>query len=101
MEFRIDTGADESVIPEQVYNGLSGVGPLRKADKKLFGVGSRNMLAVVDMFKTTLQGKTKATTQNIYVVRGLHKALLGNPAIEALQLISRVESVECTTDYRK
>ena len=35
VKFCIDTGAEESVIPEQVYNGLSGVGPLRKADKKL------------------------------------------------------------------
>ena len=59
------------------------------------------MLAVVGMIESTLQGKTKATTQNIYVVRGMHKALLGNPTIEALQLISRVESVECATDYRK
>ena len=50
------------------------------------------------MFTTVLQGKTTATKQNIYVVRGIHKALLGNPAIDALRLISRVESVEGATD---
>ena len=50
------------------------------------------------MFITVLQGKTTATMQNIYVVRGIPKALLGNPAIDALRLISRVESVEGATD---
>ena len=96
VKFRIDTGADETVIPEQLYNELIGVNPLRKANKKLFGVGNNGLLAVVGMFATVLQ--TTATKQNIYVVRGIHKALLGNPAIDALRLISRVESVEGATD---
>ena len=98
VKFRIDTGADETVIPEQLYNELIGVNPLRKANKKLFGVGNNGLLDVVGMFATVLQGKTTATKQNIYVVRGIHKALRGNPAIDALRLISRVESVEGATE---
>ena len=98
VKFRIDTGADETVIPEQLYNELIGVNPLRKANKKLFGVGNNGLLAVVGMFTTVLQGKTTATKQNVYVVRGIHKALLGKIAIDALRLISRVESVEGATD---
>ena len=94
IQFRIDTGADETVIPESVYSELPNVNRLREADKKLFGVGSKSMLAVVGMFSTDITGKTKTTTQNIYVVRGMHKSLLGKPAIDSLQLISRVESVE-------
>ena len=40
------------------------------------------------------------TTQSIYVVEGMHKALLGNPSIDELHLICRVESVNGSTGYR-
>ena len=82
------------MIPEQLYNELIGVNPLRKANKKLFGVGNNGLLAVVGMFTTVLQGKTTATKQNIYVVRGIHKALLGNPAIDALDLFNGLGKME-------
>ena len=52
------------------------------------------------MFTADLQWKHKTSTQNIYVVEGMHKALLGNPAIDELHLISRVESVKGSIDYR-
>ena len=100
VKFRIDTGADETVIPDHVYNELQDVNPLKEADKKLFGVGSKNVLPVVGMFTAVLQWKNKTTTQNIYVVEGMHKALLGNPAIDELHLISRVESIKGSIDYR-
>ena len=48
---RIDTGADETVIPDHVYNELPDANPLKEADKKLFGVGSKN---VVGMFTADL-----------------------------------------------
>ena len=58
----------------------------RKSSKggwqELFGVGSKNVLPVVGMFTADLQWKTKTSTQNIYVVEGMHKALLGNPSID-------------------
>ena len=100
VKFRIDTGADETVIPNHVYNELQDVNPLNEAGKKLFGVGSKNVLPVVGMFTAVLQWKNKTTTQNIYVVEGIHKALLGNPAIDELHLISRLESVKGSIDYR-
>ena len=100
VQFRIDTGADETVIPDHVYNELPDANPLKEADKELFGVGSKNMLPVVGMFTADLQWKNKTSTQNIYVVEGMHKALLGKPAIDELHLISRVESVKGSIDYR-
>ena len=100
VNFRIDTGADETVIPDHVYNELQDVNPLKEADKKLFGVGSKNVLPVVGMFTAVLQWKNKTTTQHIYVIASLHRALLGNPAIDQLHLISRVESIKGSIDYR-
>ena len=83
-----------------MYNELQDVNPLKEADKKLFGVGSKNVLPVVGMFTAVLQWKNKTTTQHIYVVEGIHKALLENPAIDELHLISRVEYIKGSTDYR-
>ena len=100
VQFRIDTGADETVIPDHVYNKFPDANPLKEADKELFGVGSKNVLPVVGMFTDDLQWKNKTSTQNIYVVEGMHKALLGKPAIDELHLISRVESVKGSIDYR-
>ena len=100
VKFRIDTCADETVTPDHVYNELRDVNPLKEANKKLFGVGSKNVHPVVGMFTAVLQWKNKTTTQHIYVVEGMHKALLGNPAIDELYLISRVESVKGSIDYR-
>ena len=100
VQFRIDTGADETVFPVEVYKELQDVNPLKVPDKKLFGVGETSVLTVMGMFTSVLWGKTRAVTQNIYVVKGVRKSLHDNPAIEALQLNRRVESVEDKTDYQ-
>ncbi len=42
--------------------------------------------------------KNKQTKQDIYVVKGLSKALLGLPAIEALHLITRLHTVQTKTE---
>ena len=57
------------------------------------------MLPVVGMFTAVIQWKNKTTTQNIYVVEGMHNALLVNPAIDELHLISIVESIKDSIDY--
>ena len=61
VKFRIDTRADETVIPDHVYNELPDANPLKEADKKLFGVGRKNVLTVVGVFTADLQWKTKNT----------------------------------------
>ena len=60
VQFRIDTGADETVIPDHVYSELPDANPLKEADKELFGVGSKNVLPVVGMCsQPTFNGKIK------------------------------------------
>ena len=41
----------------------------------------------------TLTTNTRTTKEEVYVVRGLHKPLLGRPSIESLGLVSRVLSI--------
>ena len=59
IKFCIDTGADETVIPEEVYKEMQDVHPLKAPDKKLFGVGDKSVLTLVGMFTAVLRGKTR------------------------------------------
>ena len=60
---------------------------LLPADSSLTGAGSQP-LQVCGTFDAKLQYKEQCCNQTIYVVAGLHKALLGLPAIEALKLVT-------------
>ena len=90
-EFKIDTGADVTVVPEHVYNE-SRDGPLSSSDRILRGPSKRS-LQVLGKFLATLQKDQSKTQEQIYVVRELQKALLGRPAIESLGLLIRVDEV--------
>ena len=88
VEFQIDTGADVSVIPEQLYRKLK-VPSLEPTNKSLIGP-SQDSLHVCGQFSATLIYKGSTVKEQIYVVRGLRKALIGRPAIKVLQLLSCV-----------
>ncbi len=88
VKFYIDTGNDVKVIPESVYREI--VSPsLQPPDKQLKG----NTLETKGSFITLLQAQSKLTKQNVYVVKYLHKQLLGRPAIEKLSLIKRIQLI--------
>lgn len=88
VKFKIDTGADVTVISEEIYKH-SGLEKLRRATKKLFGPGQAK-LSVTGVTGNLTTGNGKQTRQDIYVVANLKEPLLGKPAIEALNLIQRV-----------
>ena len=92
VEFQIDTGADVSVIPEQLYRKLK-VPSLEPTNKSLIGP-SQDSLHVCGQFNATLIYKGSTVKEQIYVVRGLRKALIGRPAITVLQLLCRVNKVD-------
>ena len=92
VEFHIDTGAEVSVIPQQLYNRL-GRPPLTRADKTLKGP-SNNVLPVKGRFSAVLSRGQSESKQEIYVATRLNRPLLGRPAIEALQLVQRVHGVQ-------
>ena len=90
-EFKIDTGANVTVIPECVYNEC-GDGPISSPDRILCGPSKRS-LQVLGKFQGTLRKGQLKTQEQIYVVRELWKALLGRPAIKSLGLLIRADEV--------
>lgn len=91
LDFKIDTGADVTVIPETDYCEEQD-GPLRPPERVLKGAGQQPLL-VRGKFKGCLKKDEVESQQDVYVVSGLRKPLLGRPAIEALGIVSLVEPV--------
>ena len=90
-QFKIDTGAGVTVIPATMYKEPRDK-RLQPAGKILQGP-SKYTLSVLGKFQGTLQFANATVTENIYVVQGLQKVLLGRPAIEALGVAVRVDQL--------
>ena len=71
-------------------------GPLVHTHQVLSGP-SQQKLDICGQFMGNLSNQFQTTEQEVYVIRGLHKALLGRPAIEALQIVKQVEPVQTNT----
>lgn len=80
-----------TVIPETDYCEEQD-GPLRPPERVLKGAGQQPLL-VRGKFKGCLKKDEVESQQDVYVVSGLRKPLLGRPAIEALGIVSLVEPV--------
>ena len=91
MEFQIDTGAEVTVISERDFKRLGEVTLL--PSQRILRGPNQTSLSVKGQFSGKLRVGKRATEQTIYVV-GLHKSLLGKPAIQALQLLKRTGAVE-------
>ena len=99
VKFRLDTGADATVLPLDTFNQLLSA-PLSPPDKVLCGP-NRAKLDVVGYFTAVLEWRGKQTTQTVYVLRDVHQPLLGQSAIEALGLIKRLCAVTDNTDPKQ
>ena len=91
LNFKIDTGADMTVIPESVYKQLKST-VLQPCDRSLSGP-CHDSLKFCGKFQGTLKHGPHKVQQDIFVIQHLHKPLVGLPAIEALHLVSRVNTV--------
>ena len=83
-----------TVIPVKSYSEVRD-DPLTLPDKTLSGP-TQCSLKVQGQFLATLRRGDKITKQNVYVVQQLNRALLGLPAIEALQVVSFIEPVQAS-----
>jgi hypothetical protein len=93
ITFRIDTGADVSVVPERMVEKNSP--RVQKTTKKLVGAG-KSKINVVGKMDVIMQTDHFQSEQEIYIVSGLFEPLLGRPAIEALHLVERVNQVDAS-----
>ena len=89
VSFKIDKGANATVMPESYYREIQDR-PLQMTQQKLTGAG-QHPLNVQGYFQGHLRHNSVETKQEIFVVRGLSKPLLGRPAIEALAMVLLVE----------
>ena len=92
IEFKVDTGADVTVIPESGYCPNKD-GKLEPASIPLNGQ-TGEMLEVCGRFTAHVTRKGVESEQENYVVRNLSRALLGRPAIQALNVAVLIEPVQ-------
>ena len=89
--FKIDTGANVMAIPETTYD-RSRDGPLNKSNRILKGLSEQKLL-VKGYIEASLTRNLDKSDKKIYVVSGLQNALVGRPAIQALNLVARLDTV--------
>ncbi len=65
----------------------------KKSKKKLHSCDGKK-LNIYGKFAATIEADEKITVQDVYVIKGLHQALLGGPAIRALNLLQKTKFVE-------
>ena len=94
--FKLDTGAEVTVVTKETAEHLKSVKKWQKSEKKLCGA-DRRQLQVLGTFSANLKHNTRSTVQLVYVVKDLNQNLLGLPAIEDLGLIQRIGVVEKRT----
>ena len=95
MIFKIDTGAEVTVIPASSYNPVKD-GPLHSPTRTLYGP-SQQKLKVKGQFTGNLKKGDIEVREEMYVVQGLRQPLVECPAIAALNLVTRIESVASET----
>ena len=81
-----------TVIPERIYHTLHNVS-LSTPPRILRGP-SQSKLGVCGCFTGRVVKGDLEKKQEIYVVKDLHKPLLGRPAIKALGLVAQVGEVQ-------
>ena len=91
MRFEIDTGAEVTVIPPKTHQDIGS--PTLYPSTKILRGPSNKPLAVRGQFTAKLRKGKQEVEQEIYVVEGLHRQLVGRPAIQALDLAIRVAAV--------
>ena len=95
VTFKIDTGAEVTAISKETWETL-GEPDLQSPNKLLQGP-ARKPLKTTGHFFCNLSYKDRESQQQIYVVDDLKSNLLGLPAIIALHLVTRTDSVQTET----
>ncbi|KAH9359773.1 hypothetical protein HPB48_022377 [Haemaphysalis longicornis] len=85
LVFKIDTGADETVIPERRFPRLCKHVVLNSPDRRLQGPDGKT-LRISGLARLHFKLKGRESMENVNILPGLRTALLGKPAITNLGL---------------
>ena len=97
VNFKIDTGAVVSCLPESLY--CSNFGPIKKSNLKLVGAG-QNGLATLGTITVKIAYKDQIIEDDLYVIKNLKTPLLGETSIEKLDLIARIANINQGNDIK-
>lgn len=92
VSFRIDTGADVTVLPEKIFKTLLHPPKLAPCQIQLTSPGGS--LKTLGQFSTVLKNKSSKHRLNIIVIDGTYDPLLGREAACELGLVARVQAVK-------
>ena len=91
MKFKLDTCAEVTAISETTFHSLTDT-TLKKSTKALYGP-AHTPLKVIGQFTGNFRYNNTHCKLYVYVVKDLKTNLLGLPAITALNLVARVQSI--------
>ena len=91
IRFKIDTGADVSIIPKSVYQSLPRCPDLQPSATKLVSPGGK--LLSLGEFTATTEVKGVAYRFRVVVIAGSTSCLLSRGAASEMMLVARVEEV--------
>ena len=93
VNFKIDTGADVSVIPAELFSELKNSVALKHTNKVLLGPCNYK-LNRIGKFDAKLKSCDSSIDDEIFVVDGLERPLLGRKACKSLNLIQNLAEVD-------
>ena len=99
LYFKLDTGAEVTAISKKGFKAL-GSPKIEQPVRKLCGPTNKP-LKVLGRLTVSMSYKNNSCEQDIFVVSHLHHNLLGFPAIKALHLLTRVESINTMTSIQQ
>ena len=98
MEFKLDNGADVTVVPVNTYTSLENKVKLVPSNKVLLGP-CRYKMDCVGKLSAHLKVNKAEIHEDVFVIEGLETPLLSRKAVEKLLLIIRLQSVE-SNEYK-
>ena len=90
--FKLDTGAEATAVSMKTFKTLKSI-QLQQSAKVLCGPNNQP-LKVLGQTSVQLTYNGRSCNQSIYVIKDLKNNLLGLPAITALQLLIKVDSIQ-------
>ena len=91
VQFRIDTGADVTVIPKDIFKLLDGIN-IMPSTHILTGLQC-DPLNAEEKFIAKLETEDRYSNQDTYVVKNVSQPLLGWPAMRALNILTNVNTI--------